>query len=355
MVELKRINLSFRNFSLENVSLKAEKGSYHVIVGPSGSGKTLLLNIIAGFIKPESGSVFVSNNETTSLPPQNRGVSYLFQDLALFPHLSVSENVAFPLKMRKCDKATIKTKTEEYLNFTGAINLKDRNIEKLSGGEKQRVALARCLVTESPVLLLDEPFSAIDTQLRSSLKKLLRKISASGVTIIHVTHNPEEALSLATHMSVMENGKIVNSGTVGDVFNSPINRFMADFGGIRNYLYCRKVFEIDGRRMLELSSDDKSENILQIVAPDILPNDFSHVIIDSNSIIVSNQRIDSSARNCFEATVVSVINIKGQIEVEFDTGISLFAQLTAESLNELGLEPGKTIWISFKSSAIKFV
>lgn len=355
MVELKNINLSFPDFSLKNIDLKAERGSFHVIVGPSGSGKTLLLNIIAGFIKPESGSVFVSDKETTALPLQNRGVSYLFQDLALFPHLSVFENVAFSLRMRKCDKATIKSKTEEYLNFTGAYNLKDRYIDKLSGGEKQRVALARCLVSELPVLLLDEPFSAIDTQLRSSLKTLLRKISAAGVTIIHVTHNPEEALSLATHMSVMESGRVVNSGTVNDVFNSPVNRFMAEFGGIRNYLYCRKIVETESKKVLHLSSDDKSENILQVVAPDYLPKDFSHVIIDSNSIIASNHKIDSSARNCYEAKVVSVINIKGQTEVEFDTGIGLFAQLTSESVNELGIVPGKTLWITFKSTAIKFV
>jgi molybdopterin-binding protein len=153
----------------------------------------------------------------------------------------------------------------------------------------------------------------------------------------------------------MENGKIINTGTVTDVFNSPVNRFMAEFGGIRNYLFCRKIVEDDGRKILELCSNDQSENILLVVAPDNLPKDFSHVIIDSNSIIASNQKIESSARNCFEATVASVINLKGQIEVEFDAGIGLFAQLTAESVNELGIEPGKTVWITFKSSAIKFV
>jgi len=355
MLELRNINLKLKDFELKDISLKIEKGEYHMLVGPSGSGKTLMLNIIAGFVKANSGQVLLNEKDITGFVPQLRNVSYLFQDLALFPNMSVAENVAFPLVVRHMNKQDIEEKVKKYLEFAEVYHLKDRGVSKLSGGEKQRVALARNLITESGILMLDEPFSAIDTQLKLSLKKLLKKISDIGVTIIHVTHNPEEVLNLADKITVVEDGKIVGSGNFNEVFHTPVNKFMAGFTGNRNYFYCSGVLNEDGITYILASEEKNCSRTVKIEVSDSVTTNTNSIIIDSNNIVISENRLSSSARNNFEGEIIAVLRSENSWEIEIDFGLSVWVKITEQSFVDLKIAVGKRVWISFKASAVKLM
>ncbi|MDD3861042.1 MAG: TOBE domain-containing protein, partial [Bacteroidales bacterium] len=228
----------------------------------------------------------------------------------------------------------------------------DRSISKLSGGEKQRVALARNLITESGILMLDEPFSAIDTQLKLSLKKLLKKISDAGVTIIHVTHNPEEAISLANKITVVENGKILSSGTYKEVFSKPLNMFMAGFSGYKNFYKVKSTVREGDSCFVDIAAENDSETTVRFEIPENADKELNSVIIDSTNIILSENKMFSSARNSFEGVVQSVFRLESAYEVELDIGIPVWIKITENSFNELGVMEGKKMWLSFKASAV---
>lgn len=217
---------------INDLSLSLEKGEFHVLLGPSGEGKSVLLNLFAGLLKPDSGKIYIDNNDITGLLPENRPVSMVFQDYALFPHLSVRDNIAFGMKTRKKSRTYIKSKVDEYLDM---VNLKDKADEKphmLSGGQKQRTAIARALAAEPEIILFDEALSHLDLslqeQLIGELKELHRK---SRTTILYVTHNRNEALELADRVTLMHDGAIEQSGTAEEIFNHPKTEFAAEFVG----------------------------------------------------------------------------------------------------------------------------
>lgn len=352
MLKLQNISVRLGDFNLENISFEIEKGEYHVLLGPSGSGKTVLLSTIAGFNKLSSGKIILDDVDISGFLPDKRNLSLLFQDLALFPHLNVYENLVFPLKMKKLGKQEIETRVDKYLGFTEISHLKNRNIDKLSGGEKQRVALARMLVSEMGLLLLDEPFAAIDTQLKLSLKKLLKKISSLGVTIIHVTHDLEEAISLADSISVIENGKIIQFGPLHDVLSNPANSFVASFSGQRNYFDCVRLLVEKDSHFALIAGDGNEVKIEISPADDTEP---AGIIIDSNNIFLADSLVVSSARNNFKAKVVSVFQTRHHYEVEVDIGVKLWINITLQSFTDLDIKVGKEVFISFKASAVRLV
>lgn len=198
MLEVTNLEYSIGKFNLGPLSIKLGKGEYLAIFGPSGSGKSLFLELIAGIRYPGNGSIKLQGEEIAGKPPRKRGVSLLFQDYALFPHLSVRENIAFPLKLKKISKEGAVNKINEICSYLSIGHLLDRKIEGLSGGEQQRVALARAIANEPKLLLLDEPLSALDPELREEALELLKLVKSSGITTIHVTHNREEIKDLAT-------------------------------------------------------------------------------------------------------------------------------------------------------------
>jgi len=348
MIDIDKICIYLPDFSIENISFTIAKGEYHVLLGPSGSGKTLILNAIAGLKSINAGQIIYKGNNITKLAPNKRNIPFLFQDLALFPHLNVFDNIAFPLNIKKINKKVIEQRVDDLLDFVGITALKNRRIDKLSGGEKQRVAIARCLILESEVILLDEPFSAIDTQLLLELKKLLKKISSSGVTVVHVTHNFEEAVNLADKITVIDKGRIIQSGLTEQVFNNPANSFIAAFSGKRNYFACKNYFVSDGNYFVQLVNDV----ILEI--PQVNEK-ISGIIIDSSHIILSETKIISSARNSFSGTIKSFFKSFSGYDIEVDIGISLWISITSHSYSELNIEKNKCVWISFKASAIKII
>jgi len=217
---------------LSNVSLEIARGSYTVLLGPSGSGKTTLLSILGGFLQPEDGRVFIRNVDCTSMPPAKRPTATVFQDYALFPHLSIGNNVGFGLRMKGVSKLERDEKSHAMLALVGLADAFDKKPHQLSGGQRQRVALARALIVEPAVLLLDEPLGALDLKLRRQMQDELKAIQKRvGTAFVHVTHDQEEAMALADHVVVMNQGRIEDEGTPERVYAKPATRFSATFMG----------------------------------------------------------------------------------------------------------------------------
>jgi spermidine/putrescine transport system ATP-binding protein len=218
--------------ALNDVSLAIKPGSYTVLLGPSGSGKTTLLSILGGFLQPSAGRVLINGEDCTNIPPAKRPTATVFQDYALFPHMTVANNVGFGLRMRGVDYATRTTRAEEMLALVGLAQSTNKKPHQLSGGQRQRVALARALIVEPAVLLLDEPLGALDLKLRRQMQDELKAIQKRvGTAFIHVTHDQEEAMALADHIVVMNNGQIEDEGTPEKVYAQPASRFSATFMG----------------------------------------------------------------------------------------------------------------------------
>ena len=238
IVELKNISKSFDGEKvLDNISLDIYDNEFLTLLGPSGCGKTTTLRLIGGFDTPDEGDVVFLGQKINDLPPHKRNVNTVFQKYALFPHLNVFENVAFPLREKKLPKNEIENRVNSMLSLVMLSGFAHRRVTSLSGGQQQRVAIARALVAEPKVLLLDEPLGALDLKLRKDMQQELKKIQkATGITFIFVTHDQEEALSMSDTIVVMSEGRIQQIGTPIDVYNEPVNAFVADFIGESNIL-----------------------------------------------------------------------------------------------------------------------
>jgi spermidine/putrescine transport system ATP-binding protein len=245
-VDVKCIYKSFGDFDvLKNVSLDIKKGEFFSLLGPSGCGKTTLLRIIAGFESPDEGSLEIDGVNMLSLPPNRRQVNTIFQNYALFPHLSVFENVAFPLRIKHARRDEIESKVHDYLKLVQLEGHAQKKPSQLSGGQKQRVAIARALIREPHVLLLDEPLSALDAKLRQHMLIELDQIHDKiGITFIYVTHDQQEALSVSDRIAVLDHGNVLQIGTPHDIYESPATGFVARFIGETN-LFDGKVIKIE--------------------------------------------------------------------------------------------------------------
>lgn len=232
--------------ALGNVSIAIEKGEFFTLLGPSGCGKTTLLRCIAGFETPTSGSIFLSGEDITYTPPNQRPVNTVFQSYALFPHLTVAQNVGFGLKMLGKPAGEVAKAVERVLALVKLEEFANRLPTQLSGGQQQRVALARALAPEPQVLLLDEPLSALDLKLRKEMQSELKRLQTeTGITFIFVTHDQEEALTMSNRIGVMSAGALLQVGTPHDIYDRPVNRFVADFIGETNFL----DGQVDGGRV----------------------------------------------------------------------------------------------------------
>ena len=238
LIKLKGISKAFDGETvLDNMDLEIHDKEFITLLGPSGCGKTTTLRIIGGFETPDSGDVYFGGKRINDLPPYERQVNTVFQKYALFPHLNVFDNIAFGLRLRKCPDQEIRTKVKEMLSMVNLKGFERRRVETLSGGQQQRVAIARALINQPKVLLLDEPLAALDLKLRKDMQNELKNIQhQTGITFIFVTHDQEEALSMSDTVVVMANGQIQQIGSPTDIYNEPINAFVADFIGESNIL-----------------------------------------------------------------------------------------------------------------------
>jgi len=246
-VEFRAISMRFGDkVALQHIDLAIEEGSFVVLLGPSGGGKTTLLNILGGFLEPSGGQVLIKGEDVTHVPPAKRPTTTVFQDYALFPHMSIAANVAFGLKMRGVPKAERAERVERALAMVGLGHTALRRIHELSGGQRQRIALARALVVEPSVLLLDEPLGALDLKLRRQMQEELKAIQKRvGTTFVHVTHDQEEAMAVGDVIVVMNDGAIEDVGTPERVYLQPASRFTANFMGDNNLIE-GKVTRVEG-------------------------------------------------------------------------------------------------------------
>jgi putative spermidine/putrescine transport system ATP-binding protein len=222
---------------VDDVSFTVRRGAFLTLLGPSGSGKTTVLMAIAGFVEPTAGDILVDDRVITALPPERRNFGMVFQGYALFPHLSVADNVGFALQVRRLPRADIAARVRQALDLVQLGGLADRHPRQLSGGQQQRVALARALVFQPDLLLLDEPLSALDKKLREELQWELKSLHRRvGMTFIYVTHDQEEALSMSDEIAILRDGRLVQSGRPDDLYDRPRTRFVADFLGKSNFL-----------------------------------------------------------------------------------------------------------------------
>ena len=222
---------------LDGLNLDIHDKEFVTLLGSSGCGKTTTLRLIAGFLEPTSGKVLLKGEDITGVPPYKRPVNTVFQKYALFPHLNVFENVAFGLRLKKMDEETIRRKVRDMLEVVGLKGFERRSIGQMSGGQQQRIAIARSLLLRPEVLLLDEPFSALDAKIRQQMREELRKIQTDlNITVVFVTHDQEEAMALSDRVIVMNKGTIEQVGSPSEIYDRPTSRYVADFIGEMNFL-----------------------------------------------------------------------------------------------------------------------
>lgn len=235
---LKNISHSYdqnENPVLKHVNLTIKKGEFFTLLGPSGCGKTTLLRILAGFIQPTEGQVLIAEKDITLSQPEKRNMGIVFQNYALFPNMTVWDNISYGLKIRKCSKQKIKEKCDYYMELAGLKEFADRRIQELSGGQQQRVAIARALVFEPSMLLLDEPMSNLDVALRVRMREEIRSIQKkTGITTLFITHDQQEALAVSDKIAVMRDGEVLQTGAPEEIYNNPNQEFVANFVGVSN-------------------------------------------------------------------------------------------------------------------------
>jgi molybdopterin-binding protein len=346
MLRLTNLSKDFDGFMLKDISFGVDRNDYFILLGPSGAGKSLLLETIAGLAKPDSGTIILNGRDITRLPIQQRKIGIVFQDHAIFPHMKVRNNLAYALHDRP--RETIRRKISELSAKLGIDDMLDRYPSTLSGGELQRVALARTLMQEPLILLLDEPLASMDSRLKSGIRSLLRKIHREGQTIIHVTHDYEEALALGNKIAVMDQGKILQSGTPSEVFHRPRNGFVAHFIGIRNFF--PSVVEVQGGGLYALT-----ERNLKIRISEGREHDKGFVLIRGEDIVLSLSSLESSAANAFRGRVKEITATPAGHDICIDAGEVFHALLIPSSVEKLGLREGMEIWLTFKASGVKFI
>lgn len=345
MLELKNIYKRLGDFSLEDINLNVKEKEYYIILGLSGTGKSVLLEMIAGLISPDKGVIVDNGIDITNSKIHERNIGILFQDYAVFPHKNVLENICYPLRNNGIRKKEVLKLAMEYATEMSIEHLLKRMPATLSGGELQRVALARTLALKPKLLLLDEPLSSVDVQLKDELRILLRKINRKGITIIHVTHNYEEAISLAERISVMHEGRLIQTGTTKEVFHNPKSEFIAYFTGIKNFYNATHTEDntsmAEGKVSIKHLNNPKANN--------------GYLIFRSEDIILSKQKNQSSALNNFHGKVLDHFPSANGIEILVDIKIKISAHISYDSMEKLNLSIGDNVWVSFKASAVKFI
>jgi molybdate/tungstate transport system ATP-binding protein len=363
MLELRSVTKRLGAFEMRDVNLRIEQGEYFMLLGPSGVGKTVLIETIAGLIRPDAGRILWQGRDITDDPPETRGFAVVYQDCALFPHMTVAKNVAYGAvgakhsgrarSLRERGSRPNASPLQTIAETMGIADLLDRYPQGLSGGEQQRVAIARALMTNPQLFLLDEPLSSLDPNTRRQFRAELKRIhshppfppSARGgegsVTILHVTHDLEEAMSLGDRVGVMLDGRIRQCGTPEELFRKPSSREVAEFLGMRNVFPVSYVSEGICR------AGELDIHVAEATGP------VSHVWIRPEEVVLSKERFESSARNQFEGQVIDWEHSGMLLAVRVSCrGLVVAALITYASFKELAIEPGAELYVTFKSSSV---
>jgi len=406
-VKISGLWVDLEEFLLRDINLDIADGEYFVVLGPTGAGKTVLLETVAGLHQPRKGHILLDGVDVTGVPPERRGTGFVYQDYALFPHLSVAGNIAFGLRLRRMGRGVIEERVTAIGRLLGIEHLLRHVPGTLSGGEAQRVALARALVVEPRLLLLDEPLSALDPETREALQRELGRIHQElGTTTIHVTHDFEEAVALGDRIAVLKasplralarredrvgdskrEGRIVQVGAPEEIFRRPANEFVARFVGVRNIFRGEALSEEGGYKLVSLDpsagpwssgtcpgrqvqgprTEGSGHRGVEIVAVTELEGPV-HASVRPEEIVLSKEPLRSSARNAFRGQIVSISD-RGTVayvtvRVPFDPSTKLRAScaqgkpldficmITRRSLQEMEVREGMWVHIAFKASAV---
>lgn len=345
MIELRNLCVDLGDFVLRDANLDIKVGEYFIILGPTGAGKTVLLESIAGLYTPQKGQIFLNGREITRLEPEKRGISIVYQDQVLFSHLNVEDNVTFGLRLRKKNRVEIKESLDWLVNLLGISHLLHRKPDTLSGGEKQKVALARALSIKPQLLLLDEPLSALDPENREYVQRELRRIHDQlQVTTVHVTHDFEEAIALGDRIAVIGDGRIQQTGTVEQIFRQPNSEFVARFAMVRN-IFSGEVVDGEGENVTFTT-----EGVRIAVVTDIRGR--CHASLRPEDILVSHAPFPSSARNSFSSVITSVVDKGSVLYLTVTLPPDFTCLVTRNSFDAMGLGEGQKIYITFKASAV---
>jgi len=354
VIEVRGLHVRAGGFDVRVERLTVGEGEYGIIMGPSGAGKTVLLETIMGFWRPLEGRIVVGGVDVTDLPPERRGLSFVPQDYALWPHLTVFENIAYGLRARHVPEGEVRRRVLEVAEVMGIEHLLHRDPRTLSGGEMQRVALARALVVEPKAVLLDEPLSSLDAKTRESVKEFIRELHGSlGFTALHVTHDPIEAAELGDRIAVMVDGRIIQAGTPSEVFGRPESLEVAWLTGRPNVIEGAVSDWGDGVAVVRPSPDVK---VVAVHRRPLRRGEKVLVFVMPEDVVVSKKPQRGSARNVLELHVTSVED-RGPLKLVKARrgGVELGALITRGAYGELGLTVGDRVYMQFKASAVRVV
>ena len=344
MLTLKNISKKLGNFNLSDISIAIPAGTYYVLLGRSGSGKTQLLELIAGLSRPDTGEIWLGSENITSQRIQHRNIGLVFQDYAVFPNMNVFENIAYSIYSGRKNKELVEEKVLSISSDLNIAHLLDRDTKHLSGGELQRVALARTLIKSPRLLLLDEPMASIDASLKDGIKRLFRRLNRAGLTIIHVTHDYREAVSLASRVGVIHGGRIIQEGTPEEVFRKPVNKFVARYSGIRNFF--RVKFTETAGEWKALCNG----NLIFSLEGKSFPAG-GLLLVRSDDIRISTGIDRPCSENCFRGKVTDILPSEYGMEVSVDTGVIFYIDISADTFRQNPFSEHSEVWISFPREA----
>jgi len=354
MVELRGVSKRFASVTaVDAVDLTIHKGEFLTLLGPSGCGKTTLLRLLAGFEIPTSGQILIEGQDVSNIPPYRRDVNQVFQSYAIFPHLTVEENIAFGLKMRHVPREERRRRVDEALELVSLAGLGKRRPQELSGGQRQRVALARALVCRPKVLLLDEPLSALDAKLRQAMQLELKQLQRRlGITFVFVTHDQEEALVMSDRIAVIHCGRIDQLGTATEIYHSPASAFTADFIGEANLLDATVVS--NNGVTAQLSLGDGAE--LNVRSALLRPGTTRALLsIRPEKLYIA--RAKPAKDNTFKAEIAEEIfrGAMDELRLRVAGGLQLMAMVANESAHEHAWHKGDTVFCSIHTDDIVVV
>ncbi len=343
MIEIRSVTKRFGSFTAVNgVSLDVAEGEFLTLLGPSGCGKTTLLRMLSGFETPTSGTLRIDGEDVTYLAPYRRNVNQVFQSYALFPHLSVAENIAFGLKMQKVPAPEIARRVDEVVELVALKGFASRRPDELSGGQRQRVALARAIVPRPKVLLLDEPLSALDAKLRQQMQLELKRLQKHlGMTFVFVTHDQEEALTMSDRIAVFNQGRVEQVGSANEIYHQPKTAFVADFIGEANLLTAEAMAR-DGRAVRL-----RVEGGLELEIPaERWPAGWTRAVVSlrPEKILVSKRPLE--AESVFTARVMDELfqGALDRLHLQTDSGARLTALVANESALREAIHAGDVVW-----------
>ena len=354
MVELRNVTKRFGDFvATQNVSLTIKAGEFLTLLGPSGCGKTTLLRMISGFETPTEGTVWLDGQDVTHLPPYRRNVNQVFQSYALFPHLTVEENIGFGLRMQKVAKAEIADRVKEVTSLVSLGGFETRKPSHLSGGQRQRVALARAIVCRPKVLLLDEPLSALDAKLRHAMQVELKRLQKKlGITFVFVTHDQEEALTMSDRIAVVNKGRIEQLGDSTEIYHSPKTTFVCNFIGQANILEAQIVEDEGNFTRIRLSSDVEVR-----IPSDSQLAGHKELLVSIRPEKIHLQKAKPTDVNSFEAEVDEELFKGATDELSLKTagGLELTAVVANESSTQETFHEGEKVWCTLHPSDLVVV